>query len=143
MKRLQVRYHAQPDDVIAVGELAEEGRQFFFEYDEAFLARGYPLSPFTFKPEEGWSLAPGYDLTFTEGPGGEHTTSVCGEGRAPGLSHVRRVAAGAGIEAADAAQILTEVRDAVSSWMSFARTCGVRKSLGTRIQKRLCLIGDG
>jgi len=98
---------------------------------------------FLFKPEEGWSLAPGYDLTFTEGPGGEHTTSVCGEGRAPGLSHVRRVAAGAGIEAADAAQILTEVRDAVSSWMSFARTCGVRKSLGTRIQKRLCLIGNG
>lgn len=40
MKRLSVRYHAQPDDVVTVGELAEEGRQFFFQYDEAFLARG-------------------------------------------------------------------------------------------------------
>ena len=98
---------------------------------------------FLFKPDEGWSLAQGYDLTFTEGPGGEHTTSVCGEGRAPGLPHVRRIAAGAGIEAADAAQIVSEVRDAVSRWMSFAQTCGVRKAIRERIQKRLCLIGDG
>ena len=83
------------------------------------------------------------DMTFTEGPGGEHTTSVCGEGRAPGLPHVRRVAAGAGIETADAAQIVNEVRDAVSRWMSFARTCGVRKSTRERIQKQLCLFGEG
>lgn len=97
---------------------------------------------FLFKPEAGWSLAPGYDLTFTEGPGGEHTTSVCGEGRAPDLSHVRRVAAGAGIEAADATQILDEVRDAVSSWMSFARTWGVRKATRERIRKQLRLFGN-
>lgn len=98
---------------------------------------------FLFKPGDGWSLAPGYDLTFTEGPGGEHTTSVCGEGRAPGLSHVRRVADGAGIGAADAAQILNEVRDAVGSWMSFARTCRVRKSTCVRIQKQFNMLTDG
>jgi hypothetical protein len=101
MKRLQVRYHAQPDDVIAVGELAEEGRQFFFEY------------------------------------------SVCGEGRAPDLSHIRRVAAGAGLDAPAVEQVLNEVRDAVSRWMSFARTHEVRKSTRERIQKHLCLLTDG
>ena len=28
-----------------------------------------------------WSLAPAYDLVFTDGPGGEHSTSVLGHGR--------------------------------------------------------------
>jgi serine/threonine-protein kinase HipA len=98
---------------------------------------------FLFTPEEGWSLAPAYDLTFTEGPGGEHTTSLCGEGRAPGLPHVRRVAAGAGIEVPDAAQIVNEVRDAVSRWSSFARACGIRKSTRERLQKQFCVFGDG
>jgi serine/threonine-protein kinase HipA len=28
-----------------------------------------------------WRLAPAYDLTFCEGPGGEHQMDVCGEGR--------------------------------------------------------------
>jgi serine/threonine-protein kinase HipA len=95
---------------------------------------------FLFKPEGGWSLAPGYDLTFTAGPGGEHTTSVSGEGRAPGLSHVGRVADVAGICAADAAQILGEVREAVGSWMSFARTYGVRRTTCARIRTQLNML---
>jgi serine/threonine-protein kinase HipA len=80
---------------------------------------------FLYKPEEGWMLAPGFDLTFTEGPGGEHTTSVCGEGRAPGREQFRRVAAGVGIRASEAAQIEDEVLAAVNRWPSFARDCGV------------------
>lgn len=97
---------------------------------------------FLFKPEEGWSLSPGYDLTFTDGPGGKHTTSVCGEGRAPGLSHVRRVAVAAGLQDADAIQLVNEVRDAINSWTSFARTCGVRKSTTGRIQKQLSVLRE-
>lgn len=83
---------------------------------------------FLYRPEQGWLLAPGYDLTFAEGPGGEHATSVCGEGRSPGREHFRRVAEGAGIGADEAAQIVDEVRDAVNRWPSLARACGVRKA---------------
>lgn len=90
---------------------------------------------FLYKPEEGWQLVPGFDLTFAEGPGGEHTTSVCGEGRSPGKEHFRRVAQGAGIGPAEAAQIVEEVEDAVNRWPSFARASGVRKSTWERIAK--------
>lgn len=31
--------------------------------------------------DRSWRLAPGYDLTFNEGPGGEHQMDACGEGR--------------------------------------------------------------
>jgi serine/threonine-protein kinase HipA len=88
---------------------------------------------FLYKQEEGWLLAPGFDLTFTEGPGGEHTTSVCGEGRAPGKEHFLRIAEVAGIGKNEALQIVEEVHEAVSRWPSFARDCGVRKSTSDQI----------
>lgn len=90
---------------------------------------------FLFTPREGWRLAPGFDLTFSEGPGGEHTTSVCGEGRAPGREHFKRIAEKADIGSAKAEQIVEEVREAVAQWPSFARTCGVRGATAKRIEK--------
>ena len=92
---------------------------------------------FLYEPEMGWRLAPGYDLTFADGPGGEHTTTVCGEGRSPGREQFRRVAEGAGIGVAEAVRIEQEVREAVSRWPSFARACGVRKATWERLAKRL------
>jgi len=92
---------------------------------------------FLYTPEEGWRLAPGFDLTFTEGPGGEHSTSVCGEGREPGREQFRRVAAVAGIGTTEAARIEDEVHAAVVRWPAFARNCGVLKSTIGRIGKIL------
>lgn len=94
---------------------------------------------FLFQPETGWRLSPGFDLTFAEGPGGEHTTAVCGEGRSPGTEQFRRVADGAGLGVKEAAHMVEEVREAVSRWPAFARTCGVRKSTEARIAKALML----
>lgn len=34
-----------------------------------------------------WKLAPAYDVSFSLGPGGEHTLLVAGEGRRPGKVH--------------------------------------------------------
>lgn len=39
-----------------------------------------------------WTLAPAYDLTFSDGPGGEQSMMVMGEGKSPGLSHLRALA---------------------------------------------------
>ncbi len=51
-----------------------------------------------------WRLAPVFDLTFCEGPGGEHQTTVAGEGRAPTRAHLVEVArrGGIGVQQADA-----------------------------------------
>ncbi|MEI7900527.1 MAG: type II toxin-antitoxin system HipA family toxin [bacterium] len=98
---------------------------------------------FLYTPDAGWRLAPGFDLTFAEGPGGEHTTSVAGEGRAPGRAHFRRVAQAAGIGEEDAGRIEEEVRAAVGRWPVFARACGVRKPVWERIGKRVAADGKG
>jgi serine/threonine-protein kinase HipA len=39
-----------------------------------------------------WELSPGYDLTFSPGPGGEHQMDVCGEGGKPSKAHLMRLA---------------------------------------------------
>jgi serine/threonine-protein kinase HipA len=89
---------------------------------------GWRVSP-------GWRLSPGFDLTFSQGPGGEHTTAVCGEGRSPGAEQFSRVALSAGLGEKEAKQIVAEVRDAVARWPAFARDCGVRKTTAARIAK--------
>jgi len=94
---------------------------------------------FLYRPESGWVLSPGFDLTFAEGPGGEHTTAVCGEGREPGMEQFRRVAERAGLGVKESAHIIEEVRDAVSRWREFAQACGVRKRTEARIAKALGL----
>lgn len=72
-----------------------------------------------------WNLAPAYDLTFSQGPGGEHTTTVAGEGQQPTIQHCLQVAGEAGISVKIAKDIYLEVRDAVSYWPEFAEQVGV------------------
>lgn len=45
-----------------------------------------------------WRLAPGYDLTFNMGPGGEHQMDICGEGRQVTRAHMLELATKGGIE---------------------------------------------
>lgn len=80
---------------------------------------------FRMTDDGGWELAPAYDLVFAPGPGGEHTMTVAGEGRAPGRSDLLKLAGLAGIPDRDAQAILGEVAAAVASWRSQAREAGV------------------
>lgn len=47
---------------------------------------------FRLSQDRTWHLAPAYDLTYCEGPGGEHQMDVCGEGRAITRSHMMDLA---------------------------------------------------
>ncbi|MBO6054687.1 MAG: type II toxin-antitoxin system HipA family toxin [Oscillospiraceae bacterium] len=70
---------------------------------------------FSFLCDEGdWRLAPAYDLTYSSSIGGEHATTVAGEGRDPGLSHILQVGKKAGISETKARQIAEEVRETVT-----------------------------
>lgn len=40
----------------------------------------------------GWKLAPAYDLTFSFGPGGEHSTTYLGVGKTPTIEHLKQLA---------------------------------------------------
>jgi serine/threonine-protein kinase HipA len=77
--------------------------------------------------DEGvWELAPAYDLVFSPGPGGEHTMTVAGEGRAPARRHLLQLAAPAGISDREAESILDRVAAAAAHWPAHARQAGVR-----------------
>lgn len=53
-----------------------------------------------------WRLSPAFDLTFSHGPGGEHSTSVAGEGRTPGRRQLMQVARDGGIKPKDAEHVI-------------------------------------
>ncbi|RKD68864.1 MULTISPECIES: type II toxin-antitoxin system HipA family toxin [unclassified Rhizobium] len=75
-----------------------------------------------------WSLAPAYDLTFSAGPGGEHSAAIAGEGRAPGMPHLMAVARGASISDQDAKNVIEQVRTAVDRWPEFAEKVRLSRS---------------
>jgi len=84
-----------------------------------------------------WSLAPAYDLTFSSGPGGEHSAAVAGEGRAPGMKHLLAVSRGASISDHDARQVIEQVRDAVDRWPQFAEEVQLSRSRTAELDKFL------
>lgn len=82
-----------------------------------------------------WSLSPAYDLVFARGPGGEHTMTIDGEGRAPTKDGVLRLGARHGIARAPALEIIERVHDAVATWRVLARDSGAQA-------KRVKAIGE-
>ncbi|MET1026390.1 MAG: type II toxin-antitoxin system HipA family toxin [Dongiaceae bacterium] len=80
-----------------------------------------------------WRASPAYDLTYSDGVNGEHTTMVDGEGRAPGDADILRVAKKMGIKKAVAVDIIDAVRSAVAQWPAFASNAGVTKASAREI----------
>ncbi|WP_228856608.1 type II toxin-antitoxin system HipA family toxin [Desulfomarina profundi] len=75
-----------------------------------------------------WSFAPAYDLTFARGPGGEHTTTVLGEGLRPEKDRMLQLAEQSGIAPRRSSAIFREVAEAVAGWPEFAGRAGVAKA---------------
>lgn len=76
-----------------------------------------------------WRLAPAFDLTFSNGPGGEHYMAVEGEGRTITRGHVERLGARHGLTQRRITEIVEAVDDAISDWPRQARETGVGVSL--------------
>jgi serine/threonine-protein kinase HipA len=98
---------------------------------------------FAFRMDEAdgsWSITPAYDLIFAEGPGGEHTLTVAGEGRHPGRDSLLRLARQAGIAERQAIRILDEVRAATDMWAGFASEAGVDDDVRDFIAARLSAV---
>ena len=78
-----------------------------------------------------WRLAPAFDLTFSNGPGGEHYMAVMGEGRTITRELVERLAKAHGISPKSLAAIIDDVRATLADWPSHAQDAGVGVSLVT------------
>jgi len=76
-----------------------------------------------------WRLSPAYDVTFSEGPGGEHTLDIAGEGKNPGLEDIQKVGRSAGISKATMSECVDKVRTSVDKWDEFADKNGLPKRI--------------
>jgi len=58
-----------------------------------------------------WKLSPAYDLTYSQGPGGEHSTTYLGEGKNPTEQHLIKLAKKHNIN--NAQTIISQIRDKI------------------------------
>lgn len=84
-----------------------------------------------------WRLTPAYDLTFSEGPGGEHWTTVMGQGRRITRDHLLALASSASIKKAKADAIISEVAKPAAQWSRRAARMSITKETWTMIGQRI------
>lgn len=76
--------------------------------------------------DRSWRLAPGYDLTFNDGPGGEHQMDVCGEGRNITRDHLLKLARQGGVNADFAQVVLDRALDVAQTFAARAKRHAIR-----------------
>lgn len=84
-----------------------------------------------------WSLAPAYDLTYSNGPGGEHSMTILGEGRLPSRDQCLALAEQSGIKPKEATSMIETVNAATSRWRDFADQSGCSKRVTSAIAKTI------
>jgi len=101
--------------------------------------RDDPAKNFAFlrDAQGNWSVAPGFDLTFSMGPGGEHTTSVLGRGRDVTVEILEALGVGASIPAPTCARVIDEVRSALATFPRIASELDVPRSTASQIARTL------
>jgi serine/threonine-protein kinase HipA len=86
-----------------------------------------------------WHPTPAYDLTLSDGPAGEHSLAVAGEGRNPSRKHIMTVAKQASIPDGEADAIFEQVQSAVSRWPDYAKAAGLSEGRASEIDRTLKL----
>ncbi len=82
---------------------------------------------FLMDQQGNWSVSPAYDLTFSSGPAGEHSTMIMGEGKNPIKNHLLKLACTVGLKEDKASEIIHQVFAALKKWDDFATEVGVSK----------------
>ena len=87
-----------------------------------------------------WKLAPAYDLTFSSGPGGEHSTSVLGFGKQITRTQLLALGRSADLDDVESQQIIERTTSAVADWDQFARDWDVGQASRSRIGAALASV---
>lgn len=75
-----------------------------------------------------WRLAPAYDLTFSDGPGGQHHMDVCGEGERVEYHHLLRLASEGDLSERFAREVIERMADKASSFEQRAAGYPIRRA---------------
>lgn len=92
---------------------------------------------FLMRRDGAWCVAPGYDLTFNEGPGGYHQMDVCGEAMHIERSNLLDLASKAGIKKQHAVAVLDQVCEAAGHLSGSARNMPIHLSTRNHICARV------
>lgn len=84
-----------------------------------------------------WKLSPAFDLTFSDGPGGEHSTSVAGHGKNITREHLLQVAKTGGVKVKDAKQCVDHWLAVTASFKRLAKAAPIRRATLADITRQL------
>ena len=84
-----------------------------------------------------WNLSPGYDLTFSNGPGGEQSTMVMGEGRNISRKYLVKLGLEAKLSKAFIVEVIRQTSLALENWKNLAKEYDVNKENIEMIEKRI------
>ncbi len=86
-----------------------------------------------------WAMTPAYDITYSNGPGGEHSMDILGEGQSPGQKHILELGKKTGLSENEITLCIEQITTIVSQWSKYAQTVGISKKTTTHIQKKIDL----
>ncbi len=95
---------------------------------------------FILDKEYNWKLSPAYDLTFSFGPCGEHSTTYLGEGKNPTIEHLQKLANKHNIK--NYKKIISEINISVRNFARYANQFKLKKQTSDLISKSLALIDN-
>ncbi|MDH1603411.1 type II toxin-antitoxin system HipA family toxin [Empedobacter sp. GD03739] len=68
-----------------------------------------------------WKLSPAYDLTFSNGPGGEQSTMVMGEGKNIKIDHLKKLGLNAKLPQKFIDTVIDQTKFALNQWESLSK----------------------
>jgi serine/threonine-protein kinase HipA len=92
---------------------------------------------FRMNAEGRWKLSPAFDLSFSHGPGGQHSTSVAGEGAAPNRRHLLQVARRGGLKEKDALAGIAHWQEALQPKPGMLEDFPIRRATLQAMRKTL------
>jgi serine/threonine-protein kinase HipA len=121
-------------------------RQAFLRMAFNVMARNYDdhTKNFSFlrKREEGWELAPAYDVTHAHNPRGEwtyqHLTSV--NGKFDGITRADLIAEAERFSVPRAGELVEDVRSAIDNWTEHAKAAGLGQSKTEELRRDFLLL---
>lgn len=84
-----------------------------------------------------WRLAPAFDLTFSDGPRGQHHMDVCGEGDAIERSHLLRLASEGGMPGNAAGRVIDGMLEQAATFGRRAAEFPIRRATLQAISREL------
>lgn len=81
-----------------------------------------------------WRLAPAFDLTFSEGPLGQHHMDICGEGRAVERAHLLRLASEGGVPVKAAQSAIDGMLAQAAGFAQRMAAFPIRRATGQRMK---------